>query len=111
MRGERGEFVFFIGCPMWGYKDWVGRLFPARTLASEFLRLYSRRLTTVEGNTVFYALPSAETVSRWAQETPDTFRFCPKVLRSISHEVGLGARKAETLAFVARMRGLGTRLG
>src|SRR5579859_1069368 len=103
--------MFFIGCPMWGYKDWVGRLFPPRTPASEFLRLYSRRLTTVEGNTTFYAVPSAETVVRWAQETPATFRFCPKVSRSISHEPDLAARKQETLAFVGRMRGLGERLG
>ena len=50
--------MFYIGCPMWGYKEWVGsgKLFPPRTPASDFLRLYSRKLSTVEGNTIFYAL-------------------------------------------------------
>jgi len=96
---------------MWGYKEWVGNFFPARTPSSDFLRLYSRRLNVVEGNTVFYALPSAETIARWRQETPPTFRICPKVSRSISHEGPLDNKGDETLFFVERMRGLGTQLG
>lgn len=103
--------MFYIGCPMWGYKEWVGSFFPARTPASEFLRLYSRRLTAVEGNTVFYALPSTETIARWREETPPTFRICPKVSRSISHEARLDQTRDETLFFVERMRALGSRLG
>lgn len=103
--------MFYIGCPMWGYKEWVGSFFPARTPASEFLRLYSRRLTAVEGNTVFYALPSTETIARWREETPPTFRICPKVSRSISHEARLDQTRDETLFFVERMRALGPRLG
>lgn len=103
--------MFYIGCPMWGYKEWVGSFFPARTPASDFLRLYSMRLTAVEGNTVFYALPSIETVARWCQETPPTFRICPKVSRSISHEARLDQTRDETLFFVERMHGLGSRLG
>lgn len=103
--------MFFIGCPMWGYKEWVGSFFPARTPASDFLRIYSRQLNTVEGNTIFYALPSAETIARWRQETPPTFRICPKVSRSISHEGPLDHKRDETLFFIERMRGLGTRLG
>ncbi|GCE12985.1 DUF72 domain-containing protein [Tengunoibacter tsumagoiensis] len=105
--------MFYIGCPMWGYKDWVGhgRLFPARTPTSDFLRLYSQKLTTVEGNTIFYALPSPETITRWAQEAPAHFRFCPKVSRTISHEGELQFKQAETLAFIQRMQGFGERLG
>jgi uncharacterized protein YecE (DUF72 family) len=103
--------VFYIGCPMWGYKEWVGNFFPAHTAAKDFLRFYSQRLPVVEGNTVFYALPSSETITRWCHETPSTFRFCPKVSRSISHEAQLENCKDQTLFFVERMRGLGTRLG
>jgi uncharacterized protein YecE (DUF72 family) len=103
--------MFFIGCPMWGYKEWVGNFFPAHTPASDFLRLYSKKLNTVEGNTIFYALPSSETIARWRQETPATFRICPKVSKSISHEAHLEGRRDETLFFVERMRELGTRLG
>lgn len=103
--------MFYTGCPLWGYKEWVGNFFPAHTPAGDFLRLYSRRLTAVEGNTVFYALPSAETVARWKQETPERFRICPKVSRSISHTAGLETSKQETFHLIQRMSGLGTRLG
>ena len=103
--------MFFIGCPMWAYKEWVGSFFPAHTPASDFLRVYSRQLNAVEGNTVFYALPSSETIARWCQETPPTFRICPKVSRSISHDARLESSKDEALLFIERMRELGTRLG
>lgn len=103
--------MLYIGCPMWGYKEWVGTFFPAHTPSSDFLRLYSRKLNAVEGNTVFYALPSTETIARWRQETPLTFRICPKVPRSISHGAQLENSRDETLLFVDRMRELETRLG
>ena len=103
--------MFFIGCPMWGYKEWVGNFFPAHTPSSEFLHFYSRQLNAVEGNTVFYALPSSEIIARWRQETPATFRICPKVSRIISHEAQLENVRNETMLFVERMRELGTRLG
>ena len=102
--------MFFIGCPMWGYKEWVGSFFPSRTPASDFLRLYSRKLNTVEGNTLFYSLPSVETIDRWRQETPATFRICPKVSRSISHEASLDEKKEETLFFAKRIRRFEDRL-
>lgn len=103
--------MFYIGCPLWGYKEWVGNFFPAHTPSGDFLRLYSRRLTAVEGNTIFYALPSAATIERWKQETPETFRICPKVSRSISHDASLEAGQDETWLLVERMKGLGSRLG
>ena len=101
--------MFYIGCPMWGYKEWVGEFFPPRTPQSEFLRLYSRRLTTVEGNTTFYATPNAETVARWHVETPSTFRFCYKIPRAISHEPRLDTAKSqcpECLTYSPKQRSL-----
>jgi uncharacterized protein YecE (DUF72 family) len=103
--------MLYIGCPAWGEKAWVGNFFPARTPASKFLYLYSRRLTSVEGNSTFYATPSTEMIARWRQETPSTFRFCPKVSRDISHGPRLDQTREETLLFTERMRGLGDRLG
>ena len=103
--------MFYIGCPMWGYKEWVGPFFPPRTPQSGFLRLYSRRLTTVEGNTTFYAAPSAETVAHWRAETPDTFRFCFKIPRAISHATRLESKNTALPAFIERMRPLQERLG
>lgn len=102
---------FYIGCAVWGYKDWLGDLFPSGSKSADFLSLYSRRLTTVEGNTSFYATPGVETVKRWAAETPETFRFCFKLSREISHEGALADKVKITREFVDRMSPLGERLG
>lgn len=103
--------MFYLGCAVWAYKDWVGELFPAGSKSGDLLRLYSRRLTTVEGNTTFYAVPREEVVARWADETPESFRFCFKLPRAISHEGPLAHQLEATRAFVERMAPLGLRLG
>ena len=51
---SKTERRFHLGCAVWGYKDWVGELFRPGSKSAELLWLYSRRLTTVEGNTTFY---------------------------------------------------------
>jgi uncharacterized protein YecE (DUF72 family) len=102
---------FYLGCAIWGYKDWVGELFPPGSKQADFLSLYSRRLTTVEGNTTFYAVPKPDVVARWAAETPPEFRFCFKIPQEVSHAGGLDAGYAATRAFVERMAPLGERLG
>ncbi|HZY42167.1 MAG TPA: DUF72 domain-containing protein, partial [Anaerolineae bacterium] len=102
---------FYIGSAVWAHKDWVGNFFPKGTKQADFLREYSKRLTAVEGNTTFWATPSAETVRRWAEDTPAYFRFCPKLPRNVSHAGQLMAHLDETRRFVELMRNLGTRLG
>jgi uncharacterized protein YecE (DUF72 family) len=103
--------MLYLGCPMWANKAWVGTFFPARAPQRDFLALYARRLPTVEGNTTFYAIPSAETVQRWRAETPAGFKFCLKFPQSISHHRRLRAADAETHEFVQRLADLGDRCG
>jgi uncharacterized protein YecE (DUF72 family) len=102
---------FRLGCAIWAYKEWVGDLFPKGSRASDFLKLYSRRFTTVEGNTTFYSIPSPDTVKRWAEQTPADFRFCPKLPREVTHQGLLVPELAGAIAFVHLMQGLGQRLG
>lgn len=102
---------YFTGSAVWAHKGWVGNFFPKGTRSSGFLREYARRLTAVEGNTTFYATPSPATLRRWRDDTPDGFRFSPKLPRAVSHAGLLMPHLKETLAFVDLMRGLGTRLG
>jgi uncharacterized protein YecE (DUF72 family) len=102
---------FYIGCPIWSFKGWVGNFYPADTKSSEFLREYSRRVTTIEGNTTFYAVPAQKTIEGWVAETPETFRFCPKIPKAISHEGTLLDNIPRAQEFIEIMRGLGKRLG
>jgi len=102
---------FFVGCPVWACKGWVGNFYPEETKPSDYLREYSRRLTTIEGNTTFYAVPGPKTLEHWLSETPASFRFCPKIPKSISHEGTLAPRVDASLEFISAMRALGERLG
>jgi uncharacterized protein YecE (DUF72 family) len=102
---------YYLGCPGWGLKSWVGRLFPTGTRPTEFLERYAQVFNTVEGNTTFYALPAAETVARWRDQVPDDFRFCFKFPREVSHDKLLLDAHAEVATFVDRVAPLGAKLG
>ena len=101
----------YIGCPIWSFKGWVGNFYPKGTKPSDFLREYARRLTTIEGNTTFYAVPAEKTVENWILETPESFRFCPKIPKAISHEGKLTDCVDRARSFVDVMKPLGPRLG
>jgi len=89
----------------------VGNFYPWGTKPADFLFQYARRLTNIEGNTTFYAIPSKGTVEKWIEQTPDTFRFCPKIPKEISHVRQLADNVDKALGFVDVMRQLGVRLG
>lgn len=103
--------MFYLGCAVWAFKEWVGDFYPPGAKPGDFLKLYGDRLTTVEGNTTFYSIPDAATVDRWAAQTPETFRVCPKIPRIYSHGGAIVPHLKETLAFLNTMQRLGPRLG
>jgi uncharacterized protein YecE (DUF72 family) len=90
----------YAGSSGFSYPSWKPGFYPAGTKASDFLRVYAERLTTVELNTTGYRLPDEAQFRRWAEETPDRFRFAVKM----PHPNRLAA-------FTERVRGLGERLG
>ncbi len=102
---------FFLGCAVWAYRPWVGDFYPTGSRSSDFLRLYGDRLTAVEGNTTFYSVPGAAMVQRWAAATPETFQFCLKLPREISHGGLLAPALPAALGFLTLMQPLGPRLG
>lgn len=103
--------MIYFGCAVWAYKGWVGDFYPARAQASELLARYVERLTAVEGNTTFYAIPDDETVRRWAEQMPPAFRFCPKLPQSISHHGAIAPHIEAAASFLRLLEPLGERLG
>ncbi len=102
---------FLIGCAVWGHKSWVGELYPKGTKTAEFLQLYSKRFTIVEGNTTFYAVPNPETVASWAAQMQPGFEICPKLPRLLSHNGLLEPSIPGALEFLEQMQGLREHLG
>ena len=100
-----------LGCAVWAYRPWVGEFYPHGTRPDQMLERYVERLTCVEGNTTFYALPSQEVVEKWAEVMPGGFHFLPKLSRRITHESDLTQAGALTEHFLERMTHFGEALG
>jgi uncharacterized protein YecE (DUF72 family) len=97
----------YVGASGFSYPEWRGSFYPADAKPPEFLGHYASRLSAVELNNTFYRLPAEEQFHRWAEATPEGFRFAIKAPRSISHFGRLG--QLGTLA--ERLAVLGPRLG
>ena len=92
-------FQAFVGCPMWGNKAWVGKLYPKGAKAGEFLYHYSRAFNTIEMNTTHYRSPSEEQILKWKEQVPSSFVFCPKIPQTISHYSKLQNVGPQTASF------------
>ncbi len=102
---------YFLGCPIWANKEWVGEFFTKSAKPKDFLSQYSQVFNSVEGNTTFYGLPKVETVLKWKDETPPDFRFSFKFPQIISHIRMLLNAEQETFGFFKRLETLNERLG
>jgi uncharacterized protein YecE (DUF72 family) len=100
-----------IGCAIWSYPGWVGEVYPPKTPAKDFLRVYSQHFPAVEGNTTFYAIPDRATIDRWIDQNPHGFKFYLKFPRSITHNGLLEPYILPAQAFITQIQGLGDKLG
>lgn len=75
----------YIGCPVWTCKEWIGKIYPAKTPVKKYLHSYARQFNAIELNTTHYGIPADTTIQKWCAEVPSNFRFCPKFHQTISH--------------------------
>lgn len=93
----------YIGCSGFYNNDWKGSLYPENTKSKDFLTLYSQVFNSVEINSTFYRKPTAKTLLKWYDETPDDFRFFIKIPKTISHEKRLKECKDEITEFCSHI--------
>jgi uncharacterized protein YecE (DUF72 family) len=74
-----------VGCSGWNYADWRGVLYPRGCPQRRWLARYAEVFDTVEINTTFYRLPSADAVRGWVAQTPPGFAFAVKSSRYLTH--------------------------
>jgi uncharacterized protein YecE (DUF72 family) len=88
---------------MWTHASWdLG--------SKDKLRSYATWCNAVEGNTTFYATPSAGTVQNWVAQTSPDFRFVVKLPKPITHERRLNGTDAEVAIFLSALEPLGPRV-
>ncbi|MHA2937384.1 DUF72 domain-containing protein [Vibrio sp. RC27] len=100
-----------LGLTMWSHNPWLRSFYGKGTSNAERLSKYAEVFHTVEGNTTFYALPSARTVLNWRDATPDTFRFTFKLPRTITHERLLKGCQSELKAMLNLFEPLFDKIG
>jgi uncharacterized protein YecE (DUF72 family) len=103
----------WAGASGYSFKEWKGPFYPADLAADDMLAWYSQRLQAVEINNTFYRNPKREVLTKWAQTTPEHFRFAIKATRRITHD---GRLKADAVAdplgyLYSTLDALGSKLG
>lgn len=100
-----------IGTSGWSYKDWKGVFYPEGVGQRRFLPYYATQFDCAELNATFYRLPSEKMVQNWRERTPESFRFCPKLSRFITHRKRLQDVADPLGKFFERIQPLSERLG
>jgi uncharacterized protein YecE (DUF72 family) len=102
----------YIGCPRWGVKEWLGKLYPKGTKDSHFLDEYVKQFNCIELNSTFYNLYDETTMRKWAEKAEGReFLFCPKVYQGISHEGSLTEKMPLMHAFEKSIAAFENHLG
>jgi uncharacterized protein YecE (DUF72 family) len=99
-----------IGASAWSFDDWKGAFYPPDLPESRWLEFYARFFPAIEVDTTFYAAPSEDTVRRWMEMTPATFRFACKLPREITHACRLHDCSAQLNAFLRALEPLTPKL-
>ena len=99
------------GTSGYSYKEWLGRFYPEKLPASEMLRYYGERFTTVEINNTFYRMPAESMLVQWSEQVPEHFIFTLKAPRRITHDNRLRDTEAQVAEFLRRADALGSKLG
>lgn len=75
----------FVGCAKWGRPDWVGKIYPPKTKAADFLQHYARHFNCIELNATYYRMPTKAQIKTWRSKVGEGFKFCPKFVDQITH--------------------------
>ncbi|PCJ83716.1 MAG: hypothetical protein COA57_10705 [Flavobacteriales bacterium] len=85
LKSSNGKGSIHIGCAKWGREDWVGKLYPKGTKATNFLDEYAKHFSSIEMNATHYRVFPQSTIVKWKEKVGDNFKFCPKFPQFISH--------------------------
>lgn len=93
----------YAGTSGWAYPTWKPDFYPEGTPAKRFLEFYATRLTSVEVNYTFRALPTAKMLGGWLAATPANFRFSFKAPQRITHFKRLQDCSGDITQFLAAL--------
>ena len=99
------------GTSGYGFREWVGAFYPAKTKPANFLSYYASVFRSVEVNHTFRRFPKPDLAASWAASTPESFRFAVKAHQGITHRARLADTEESVASFLKALEPLGDRLG
>ncbi|HYT13847.1 MAG TPA: DUF72 domain-containing protein [Candidatus Nitrosopolaris sp.] len=109
--GSRVIGRLYSGTSGFSYASWKGKFYPSTLPGARMLAYYAERLHGVELNGSFYRTPPETTLVKWAQGTPEDFRFCMKAHRGLTYSGDAFDRVGLAGIIGERLAPLGGRLG
>ncbi|MDH3693746.1 MAG: DUF72 domain-containing protein [Gammaproteobacteria bacterium] len=73
------------GTSGFSYQEWKGDFYPQDVSPAKMIGYYAEQLPAVEINNTALRLPREESIDKWAQQVPYTFRFSVKAPQVITH--------------------------
>src|SRR5205085_5024099 len=96
--------MMYFGCSQWGYSNWKGKIYPSKVKQRDMLYYYGMKFNSVELNPTYHDYVDVLSLKRWSDSVSDTFKFCPKFPKTISHDNKLYDVEALTKDFVERIK-------
>ncbi|MBI1356025.1 MAG: DUF72 domain-containing protein [Acidobacteria bacterium] len=90
----------YAGASGFAYPAWKPDFYPAKTPQAKFLEHYASRLNSVEINYTFRRTPTASSLQKWIDQTPDGFVFSVKAHQRITHFLRLKEAGEATTFFL-----------
>lgn len=103
--------MIWIGTSGYSYPEWKGSFYPEKIAQKQMFSYYAARLSTVEINHTFRAMPEASVISGWAAAAPASFRYTLKAPQQITHHKRLVGAEELLGELVQGARLLGAKLG
>lgn len=102
----------YVGCPRWGTKEWVGKIYPLNTKEKDFLQHYVGHFNCIELNATHYKVYDEAATGKWAEKADGKdFLFCPKMIKEVTHAGNMKDKQAVTEEFLKGLTGFGKHLG
>ncbi|HEY0550626.1 MAG TPA: DUF72 domain-containing protein [Verrucomicrobiae bacterium] len=103
--------MIWVGTSGFQYPEWKGKFYPEKFSPKKMLAFYSERFNSTESNYTFRRMPSESTLTNWAAQTPERFRFSLKAPQEITHFRKLRGCEPVVRQFTNVSQALGPKLG
>ena len=107
-KSKAKDLKVYVGCGKWNKTD-LKNFYPKGTKSE--LEYYSRQFNSIELNATFRRRIWAPQYEKWANATPEGFKFCPKLGQFISHIKRLDGVEESVDLFIENASHLGDRMG